>query len=551
LKAAARAPLARAHWPAEGTEPVLETTVGGALRTAAAAAADRCALLAWGATPQERRSWTFAALLRDAERAARALLSRFAPGEHVAVYSGNGPEWLLLEFGAALAGLVLVTINPASRARELEYLLRQSRAAGLFHGEAFRGNPLAGWVAEVRTGLPGLREVVPFARWEQFVDSAPAAHALPEVRPGDAAQIQYTSGTTGQPKGAMLLHRGLTNNARFFVERAELRAGDVFVHALPFFHTTGCGVATLGALQRLATHVFLPAFDAGRLLEAAERARATHLMGVPTMIIALLEHPELQRRDLAALRVVLAGGASVAPELVRAIESRLGVRFNIGYGQTEASPIVTQARLDDSPEKKADTVGQPLPQTEVKIVDPASGATLPCGAVGEMCARGFQLMRGYYDMPEASAAAIDAAGWLHTGDLATMDEEGYCRIVGRLKDLVIRGGENLYPAEIEAALLEHPAVADAAVIGVPDARMGEELAAFVRSGGEPPSAAELRAHLRARLAAPKAPRYWVFVDALPLNASGKVQKFLLRQQWDAGTLHVVDAVTDATRGNPE
>jgi len=534
--------LERACWPADRSEPVQESTVGSALRSAAAAAPERTAIVAWGATPAERRSWSFAALLQDAERTAQALLTRFQPGEHVAVYAGNCPEWLLLEFGAALAGLVLVTVNPASRARELDYLLRQSRAAGVFHGAAFRGNPLAAWVAEVRAGLPALREVVPFADWAAFLDAATgAARPLPEVLPESIAQIQYTSGTTGRPKGAQLHHRGLTNNARFFVERADLGAGDVLVHALPFFHTTGCGMAALGPLQQLATQVFLPAFDPGQLLEAAEQARATHLIGVPTMIIALLEYPPFAQCELKSLRVVMAGGASVAPELVRAIESRLHARFNIGYGQTEASPIVTQVRLDDSPEVKAGTVGRPLPQTEVKIVDPASGATVACDAVGEMCVRGFQVMRGYYDMPEASAAAIDAEGWLHTGDLATMDARGYCRIVGRLKDMVIRGGENLFPAEIEAVLVEHPAVADAAVIGVPDALMGEELAAFVRVAGERPTAAELRAHVRARLAAPKAPRYWVFVEALPLNASGKVQKFVLREQWLGGTLAFIDS----------
>ncbi len=540
--AEARAPLERAWWPADTREPVLDTTVGGVLRAAAAACPDRIALIAWGAAPAERRSWSFAALLRDAQDTARSLLARFRPGEHVAVYSGNCPEWVLLEYGAALAGLVLVTINPASRARELDYLLRQSHAAGVFHGASHRGNPLGEWVAQVRGELPALREVWPFASWAGFLRGASAAE-LPDVSPDAIAQIQYTSGTTGQPKGALLHHRGLTNTARFFCERADIRPGDVLVHALPFFHTTGCGLATLGPLQRQATQVFLPAFDPGQLLEAAEGARATHLIGVPTMIIGLLEHPQFAGRELAALRVVMAGGASVAPELVRAIEARLHARFNIGYGQTEASPIVTQLRLDDPPEVKADTVGQPLPQTEVRIVDPASGATVACGAVGEMCVRGFQLMRGYYEMPQASAAALDAEGWLHTGDLATMDERGYCRIVGRLKDMVIRGGENLFPAEIEAVLLEHPAVGDAAVIGVPDALMGEELAAFVRASGERPAATELRAHVRARLAAPKAPRYWVFVDALPLNTSGKVQKFLLRQQWESSAHAIIDTAS--------
>jgi fatty-acyl-CoA synthase len=271
-----------------------------------------------------------------------------------------------------------------------------------------------------------------------------------------------------------------------------------------------------------------------------ERERATHMLGVPTMMIAMMEHPDFARRDLASVRVAVAGGASVPPEIVRSIESRLGVSFCIVYGQTEASPLITQTRLDDSPEDKADTVGAPMPAADVKIADPMTGEPVPFGAVGELCTRGYMVMKEYFDKPEATAAALDAAGWLHTGDLATMDERGYCRITGRLKDMVIRGGENVYPAEIESALIEHPAVTEAAVIGVPDPRMGEELAAFIRVSGERPDVEALRAHVRARLAAPKAPRYWVFVEEFPLTATGKIQKFVLRERWQAG-IEFIDA----------
>jgi fatty-acyl-CoA synthase len=235
----------------------------------------------------------------------------------------------------------------------------------------------------------------------------------------------------------------------------------------------------------------------------------------------------------------MSGGASVAPELVRAIESRLGASFSIVYGQTEASPVITQTRLEDTPTDKAETVGAPLPQTAVKIVDPGTGAVVPPDVVGELCTRGYLVMQAYFDNPEASAAAIDADGWLHTGDLATMDERGYCKITGRLKDMVIRGGENLFPAEIEASLYEHPEVVEVAVIGVPDPKMGEELAAFIRCGGEPPTVEALRSHVRARLAAPKTPRYWIFVDEFPLTGSGKIQKFVLRERWDKGEFAAV------------
>jgi fatty-acyl-CoA synthase len=534
------------YWPADTTHPVLETTVGSVLRDAADAAPDRTAIVAWTLAPGQRQTWTYAALLRDAERAAWALLARFARGEHIAVYAPNCAEWLLLELGAGLAGMVLVTVNPACRACELDYILRQSRSAGLFHVTGFRGNPMSEWVEQILPQLSDLREVIRFESWDAFVDVPVGSGALPTVKPDDAAQIQYTSGTTGSPKGALLHHRGLTNNARCHTELMGLAEGEVYAHAMPFFHTAGCGLATLGALQRRATHAFLPAFEPGRLLELLEQERATHMLGVPTMLIAMLEHPDLGRHDLSSLRVVASGGASVAPELVLAIESRLGVKFAVVYGQTESSPLITQTGLDDAPDDRVNTIGRPMPQIAVKIVDPASGGIVPVGAVGELCTRGYHLMRAYFDKPDATSAAIDSEGWLRTGDLATMDARGYCRIVGRLKDMVIRGGENLFPAEIEAALIEHAAVMDVAVIGVPDRMMGEELAAFIRIAGNPPGVDELRAHVRARLAGPKAPRYWVFLDEFPLTGSGKVQKFVLRERWARGEFQCIDV--RSTRG---
>ncbi len=527
--------LAQSHWPAESSEPVLDTTVGGVLHQARDANPDRVAVIAWGLEPGERRTWTFAELARDAERVAQALLTRFAPGERIAIWAPNLPEWLLLELGAALAGLVIVTVNPAYRARELDYVLRQSRSAGLFHVGEFRGNPMADTVLEVRGALPELRHIVELERWDEFVASSGPARALPTVTPEMPAQIQYTSGTTGFPKGALLHHRGLTNNARLTMRLLDARPEDVYAHAMPFFHTAGCVLSALGPLQIGATHAFLPAFEPGRALELVESERATHFLGVPTMLIAMMEHGSFASRDLGSLRVVVSGGASVAPELVRSIESRLGVSFSIVYGQTESSPVITQTRLHDTPEDKAETVGPPLPSTEVKIVDPMTHEIVAPGVVGELCTRGYLVMHEYFDKPDATRAAIDADGWLHTGDLATMDERGYCRITGRLKDMVIRGGENLFPAEIEAVIHEHPEVAEVAVIGVPDSKMGEELVAFVRSAtSTPPTVESLRTHVRARLAAPKTPRYWIFIDAFPLTGSGKIQKFVLRERWDRG-----------------
>jgi long-chain acyl-CoA synthetase len=527
--------LAESYWPADTSELILETTIGSVLRAAATVAADRTALVGWGFEPGVRRTWTFAELLRDAERTAGALLARFAPGEHIAIWAPNLPEWLMLELGAGLAGIVIVTVNPAYRPRELDYVLRQSRAVGLFHVAGFRGNPMAQTVAEVRARLPDLRTVVAMEHWDDFVAGAAPVRDLPAVAPDACAQIHYTSGTTGFPKGALLHHRGLTNNARLVMRGLGNRAGDVYAHAMPFFHTAGCVVSVLGPLQMQSTQAFLPTFDPGRALEIVEGERATHFFGVPTMLIAMMEHPAFDQRDLSSLQVIGSGGAIVPPDLVRSIESRLAARLSIAYGQTESSPAITLVRLGDALADRLETVGTPLPQTAVKIVDPRTGAVVPPGVVGELCTRGYLVMRGYFGQPEATATAIDADGWLHTGDLATMDERGYCKIAGRLKDMVIRGGENLFPAEIEAVLCEHPGVSEVAVIGVPDARMGEELAAFVRTpGGTRPSVDALRAHVRRCLAAPKTPRYWVFVDKFPLTGSGKIQKFRLRERWEAG-----------------
>ena len=533
-----------AYWAADTSEPVLETTVGSILRDAAAHAPNQTAAVAWGIVPGQRSTWTYAELLRDAERTAQTLLSRFEPGEHIAIWAPNLAEWLLLELGAGLAGIVIVTVNPAYKARELEYVLRQSRAVGLFYIASFRGNPMAEWVDQVRPGLPGLREAVALEHWDEFLASVTATRPLPSVSARDPAQIQYTSGTTGSPKGALLPHRALTNNARLFAQLIDMQPGDVYGHAMPFFHTAGCVMATLGAIQSRATHAFIPAFEPARLLALIEQERVTHTLGVPTMLIAMLEQPQLADCNLDALRVVASGGASVPPELVRSIESRFGASFCTVYGQTETSPLITTVRLDDAPADKAETVGKPLPQTEVKIIDPASREIVAPDAVGELCTRGYLLMTGYFDNPKATAATIDSDGWLHTGDLATMDSRGYVRITGRLKDMVIRGGENMFPAEIESVLIEHPDVVEVAIIGVPDPKMGEELAAFVRTGPTRPEVIALHAHVRQHLAAPKTPRYWIFVDSFPLTGSGKIQKFILRERYLAGE-YAAQALEDA------
>ena len=533
--------LTESYWPADTSEPVLEMTVGGLLRRAAAERPDRVALVAGLPDAAARRRWTYAELLGDAERVARALLSRFEPGERLAVWAPNIPQWVLLEFGAGLAGLVLVTVNPAYRPSELEYVLRQSRASGIFLVPEFRGNPMRSSLEQVHPDLPDLREVISFDEWDSFTAAAPAGLDLPDVTPDAPAQIQYTSGTTGFPKGAHLHHRGITNNARFTADRLEVADGDVWLNPMPLFHTGGCVLGALGSVWAMATHVPVLAFDPGLVLELAETEGANIMGGVPTMLIAMMEHPDFASRNLSSLRSVVSGGSTVPAALVRRIESGLGIRFGIVFGQTEASPVITQTRLDDTPEDKAETIGQPQPQQEVKVSDAETSEVVAPGQIGEICCRGYNVMLGYFEMPDATAEAIDADGWLHTGDLGTMDDRGYLRIEGRLKDMVIRGGENLYPREIEELLFTHPAVAEVAVLGVPDEKWGEELAAVVRlaAGTEAVTDAELRAYVRERLAPQKAPRRWAFVDEFPLTPSGKIQKFVLRERLVKGELGAV------------
>ena len=526
--------LTESYWPADTSSPITDTTVGDLLRDAAADNPTGVAFVEGMPERSARRRVTYEQLLEASEQTARALLGRFEPGERVAVWGGNTLEWLTLEFGCALAGITLVTVNPAYKPQELHYVLSQSEAAGLFSMEAYRGNPMRATVEQVRGDLPDLREVEWLEGLDAFRASGSPSQALPTVTADDPAWLLYTSGTTGFPKGALLHHRGITNDSRLWAERLGFATGDVYVTPMPFFHAGGA-LLGLGPVHFAGTHVALHIFDPALFLELIESERADIAVGVPTMLIALMEQPDVATRDVSKLRAVVSGAASVPADLVRNIESTLGVHFSIVFGQTECTGIATMVKLDDSAEDKAETVGQALPQIEIKVTDVETGAIVAPGVLGEICIRGYAVMTGYFGMPDATAAAIDQDGWLHTGDLGTMDERGFCRIQGRLKDMIIRGGENIYPREIEAALFEHPAVGDVSVVGVPDDRWGEQVAAFVRlAPGVAATHQELFAHVRERLAHYKAPKYWRFVDDFPLTPSGKIQKFVLRQRWEKG-----------------
>ena len=533
-------PLTESYWPAQDDIPLIETSSGDALRAAAASRPDHLALIEGHPDPARRRRWTYAELLRDAEATARALLSRFKPGEHVAVWGGNSPEWIIVQYGLALAGLVLVTVNPAYRAAELGYVLKQSRARGVFHDREYRGLDMAAAVQEALAGEHlELDTVVVLDDLATFIRAHDRGAKLPAVDPRQPCMIQYTSGTTGRPKGALLNHYSITNNSRIMALVKALDQDTVNLAVAPLFHTAGCVGNVLGMAQIGATLVLPAAFEPELMLDLIEQERITYGFGVPTMLIALLAAQAKRPRDVSSLRSMFSGATIVPMEVVRQVEEVFGVSLIIGYGQTETSPAITHTRPHDAPIDKSETIGQPIPQVEVKIIDPATGATLPIDQPGELCTRGFLVMMGYYDMPEATAATIDADGWLHTGDLCSMDARGFCRVTGRLKDMIIRGGENIYPREVEEVLYTHPAVAEVAVVGLPDAYWGEVVGAVVTfKAGQTASGEALREYVAARIARLKVPSQWFALDAIPATASGKLQKFRLVEMFRAGALEV-------------
>jgi fatty-acyl-CoA synthase len=530
--------LAASHYAADESDELLEITIGDLLRQCAAEVPDRLALIDGRVDGAARRTWTYAELLDAAERIAQALLARFEPGERLAIWAPNCPEWMLLQQGASLAGLIMVTVNPAYKAVELEYVLRQSGAAGIFFTDAYRGYDMAAAAGTAREHLPALREAISLSDFDAFAATEKQATELPEIKPGDTAQIQYTSGTTGFPKGALLHHRGVVNMSRFVALRSGVTEGGVWVNAMPMFHIGGGVLTEIGTMTQRGTYVLLPHFDPALVLECIETYRGTITLLVPTMLLAVLDHADAATRDLTSLRTVMSGASFVPAQLVRRTKEQLACDFTIVFGQTELHGVITQTHLDDSPEEQSQTTGRPLPQVEVKVVDPLTGETVPLGAQGEICARGYQTMQGYYELPAETAATLKADGWLHMGDLGTMDERGFIRITGRLKDMIIRGGENIFPREIEDLLFSHPAIADAVVVGLPHPAWGEQVAAVVRcrAGASRPTPAELRAFCRESLAHYKTPAEWFFVDDYPVTASGKVQKFELIRRIEAGEL---------------
>lgn len=526
--------LAKAYCPAQGGAEPAPVTIGAMLRASAAAAPNHMALKELGYDGATGRCWTYAELLHDAERLARALAERHEEGARVAVYANNSPEWLLLELACGLAGVILVTVNPAYQKRELKYVLEQSRSEAIYYVESFRGNPMREIADTVCDEIPAIRRRILLTDHEALFTGENDGAAR-DPKPQDPAQIQYTSGTTGFPKGALLHHNGLVRNGVDAMMRGGAGSDSAFVHHMPFFHTTGCAILALGGLGVGATMLLAPMFDAETIVNVIEREKTDFILGVPTMLVALMDAVEKTGADVSSTRRIMSGGAMVAPELCKKAKAVFGAPIQIIYGQTESSPVITEAWHDDSLEDLTQTIGQPMPHTEVSIRNPADNSVCNINEQGEICCRGYLVMTGYNDNPEATAAAIDSDGWLHTGDLGTMDDRGYLKITGRVKEMIIRGGENLFPAEIENAMLEHEIIMEVAVIGVPDDKWGEQVACFMRAKGSArPTANELKAFIRERLSPQKTPVFWVWVEAWPLTGSGKIQKFVLREQFVRG-----------------
>ncbi|NNE39796.1 MAG: AMP-binding protein [Marinicaulis sp.] len=531
--------LKESYFPAVTDTAREEITIGEMLQRQAAAAPDREALKELDYEGNVARVWTYGELLHDAKRLARALASRHDVGARVAIYANNVPEWVLLELACGLAGVVLVTVNPAYQSRELKYVLEQSQSEAIYYVADFRGNPMQEIADAVCDQIPAIKHRILLTDGEALFNGEDRGDTR-NPKPSDPVQIQYTSGTTGFPKGALLHHHGLVQNGLDTVTRGGINPGDVYIQNMPLFHTTGCAILVLGGFGIGATMLLAPMFDPVAISKAIEREKPRFIFGVPTMLVALIDEAKKSGRDLSSIECIVSGGAMVAPELCRAAKETFGANVQIAYGQTETSPVITCVWPDDTLEDSTQTIGQPMPHVEVSIRDPKSNAVTPVGVQGEICCRGYLVMNGYYENPEATAAAIDKDQWLHTGDLGTMDARGFVKITGRVKEMIIRGGENLFPAEIENAMLEHDAIAEVAVVGVPDEKWGEQVACFMRPGGDAkPDAGEMKAFIRERLSPQKTPAYWIYVDDWPLTGSGKIQKFKLREGFEAGNFEAL------------
>ncbi|OHU21639.1 AMP-binding protein [Mycobacteroides franklinii] len=489
------------------------------------------------------RRWTYRELDAEINRVARGLMALdVAAGDRVGIWAPNCAEWVQVQYATAKIGAILVNINPAYRTHELAYALNQSGVRTLICATAFKSSDFVAMVSQVRPDVPALRDVlfIGTSDWTDLVTGADRVsedalrRRMSQLSNTDPINIQYTSGTTGYPKGATLSHRNVLNNGYFVTESIHLKAGDRLCIPVPFYHCFGMVMGNLGCTTHGATIVMpAPGFDSARTLDAIERERCVGVYGVPTMFIAMLADPEFAGRDLSSLQTgIMAGSVCPVEVMKRCIDEMHMTGVAIAYGMTETSPVSCQTLFDDDLDRRTATVGRVHPHVEVKIVDPDTGETVERGQSGELCTRGYSVMLGYWNDEEHTREVLDADGWMHTGDLAVMREDGYCTIIGRIKDMVIRGGENIYPREIEEFLLTHPDIEDVQVVGVPDEKYGEELCAWVRTRADRVvlDAATIRAFASGRLAHYKIPRYVHVVDSFPMTVTGKVRKIDIREQ---------------------
>jgi fatty-acyl-CoA synthase len=522
----------------ETTPPLLDETIGAAFERTVAAWPDREAVV----EVATGRRWTWAELDREVDDVARGLLAAgIAKGDRVGIWAPNVAEWTVVQVATAKIGAILVNVNPAYRTHELEYAVNQSGLRLMVSASSFKTSDYRAMLAEVAPSCPGLERVVFLDAddWATLVaegERVPAdavAARMADLAPDDAINIQYTSGTTGRPKGATLSHRNILNNGFFTTELINFSEEDRLCVPVPFYHCFGMVLGTLGCISHGATLVIPgPGFDPDVTLKAVADERCTGVYGVPTMFIAMQNAATFSEHDLSSLRTgVMAGSVCPIEVMKRCIDDMHMAEVAIAYGMTETSPVSCQTRADDDLDRRTATIGRVHPHVEVKVVDPETGATVERGEPGEFCTRGYSVMLGYWEEPGKTAESIDADGWMHTGDLAVMREDGYCVIVGRIKDMVIRGGENIYPREVEDFLYTHPDIEDVQVIGVPDAKYGEELCAWVkvRAGAAPLDADAVRAFATGKLAHYKIPRYVKLVSEFPLTVTGKVRKVEMRE----------------------
>jgi fatty-acyl-CoA synthase len=546
-------PLKRSYVHGTGAVPLLNLTIGELLDQAAALHGDRPALV----VRHQGTRWNYRELNEAANRFAAGLLALgLERGDRIGIWSPNNTEWVVTQFGAAKAGLILVNINPAYRLSELEYCLNKVGCRALILATSFKSSDYLGMIRELApelgaaetlasARLPDLRRLIVIGReapagMMRFDDVAALANETslariaalgPTLQFDDPINIQFTSGTTGAPKGAALSHHNIVNNGFFIGERMALTPADRLCIPVPLYHCFGMVLGNLACVSHGAAMIYPgEGFEPKAVLETVEAERCTALHGVPTMFIAELDHPEFDRFDLSSLRTGIMAGSPCPLEIMTRCVTEMNLReITIAYGMTETSPVSFQSATDTPTDLRVGTVGTILPHLEVKIVD-AAGRLVPTGTQGELLTRGYSVMLGYWDDPERTAEAIDAAGWMHTGDLATIDPTGYCRITGRIKDMIIRGGENIYPREIEEFLYRHPKVQDVQVIGVPDPKYGEEVCAWVRlRASESLDAEELRQFCRGQIAHYKIPRHIRFVEEFPMTITGKIQKFVMRE----------------------